>query len=73
MEIVRLRADKMDVINGRRRTRKRLFWSFVMIRVLFWYVVEQLVRLPTFLLMYLHEMVMDKVTEALGIEGWEVE
>ncbi len=44
-----------------------------MIRVLFWYLVEQLVRLPTFLLMYLHEMVMDKVTEALGIEGWEVE
>jgi len=39
-----------------------------MVRVLFWFVLEQLVRFPTFLLMELHSMLMVKVIEAVEIE-----
>ncbi len=40
-----------------------------MLRVLSWYILERLVRIPTWLLMDLHTMLMDKVEKALNKDG----
>ena len=37
-----------------------------MLKVLFWYMLERLVRIPTFMLMTLHELLMSKVMKVLG-------
>ena len=43
-----------------------------MLRVLSWYILERLVKIPTSLLMDLHMMLMDKVEDALSREGWKL-
>jgi len=42
-----------------------------MVRVLFWFALERLVWLPTFLLMELQAILMVKVREAIRIEEWK--
>ena len=43
------------------------------LKMLFWYVLERLVRIPTSILMWLHEILMDKVIRSLddlGESAW---
>ena len=40
-----------------------------MLKVLSWYILERLVRIPTWLLMDLHIVLMDKVEDALNEDG----
>jgi len=44
-----------------------------MLKVLSWYILERLVSVPTSLLMDLHAILMDKVTDALSKQGWKLE
>ena len=38
----------------------------IMLKVLFWYMLERLVKIPTFMLMTLHELLISKVMKVLG-------
>jgi len=43
-----------------------------MLRVLSWYMLERLVRIPTWLLVDLHTTLMGKVEDALNKDGWKI-